>query len=247
MSTTSTHRTRSRSTSTTSPRRPLRSTFRLAGALAAAGLALTLAACGGSGSDAGDELADVAGDSIVETLEEYDESLGDDAPTVEEAQEAYEEWLEGKTSGSDSSGDGTGSESGSDSDSGSASGSAASGASPSVGDCLEHLPLGAEDTDAEAPITDCAGEHAAEIYSVVELGDLGPEYPAPTVLFDAANERCGDAYLERFGAPVTDTGIMFNHVGPTHDTWDDGDTDMYCYAYPVGMEIFSGELKAENQ
>ena len=46
---------------------------------------------------------------------------------------------------------------------------------------------------AEAPITDCAVEHAAEIYSVVELGDLGPEYPAPTVLFDAANEQIGHA------------------------------------------------------
>lgn len=239
MSSTSTLRTPSPSPSPSTRRRPVRRpTSRLAGSLAVAGMALALAACGG-GSDSAEDVAEAAGSDIVKTLEEYDETHGgDDAPTAEEARESFNEWLDSDTGSSADDEDAAAEESPADDD------AEASGDPAVVGDCLVRLPKGSEDTDAELPVGDCAAEHAADIFYAAPLGHLGEEYPvSQTAIFDAATEGCGEGYLNHFGAPVIDTGIAFNFVFPTRETWEDGDTDVLCYAYPTSMATYTGELQ----
>jgi hypothetical protein len=218
-------------------RRVRRPRARLAGTLAAAGLALALAACGsdepGSAEEAIAEAA--AGDDVPEAVKDYAESLDEtEVPSDWPEHETYEEYKERQRSSGDDAGSSASEPS---------TGSSSSRDLPAVGECLDHFPTSAEVDAGEVAVVDCAGEHAADVYAIVQMDRLGEEYPVFDELYTALTEDCGNTYLDHFGGPVVDTGIAFNFVTPSRVNWADGDTDVFCYAYPVTLDTYSGELQ----
>lgn len=116
-----------------------------------------------------------------------------------------------------------------------------------VGDCLAHLPTPAE-LDADAiPVADCAGVHGADIYALADLSELGEEYPGFYEVYAALSDECGNAYLDHFGGPVDETGIVFDGLAPDEESWAAGETETICMAFSVASEYYSGELEAEEK
>jgi hypothetical protein len=199
----------------------------LAGALAAAALACTLAACGSSGPDSIDGLAAsaAAGADIPAILEEAEASMTAEVPSMEEARRAYDEWLARKAGTAE----------------------APRPAEPlAVGDCTDHLPLGDEDTAAEIASVDCAGEHVTEVYAAVPLDELGPGFPRWADLIASAREQCGAAFPGYVGEQWVDSGNTFEFVTPDETSWREGDTTALCYAYPVTLDPFTGSLQGSG-
>lgn len=214
-----------------------RPSSRLVGALGAVALALALAACGSSGPDTAEEaVAEAAArDDVPEAVEDFAESMGEtEVPSDFPTPETYEEYKANQESQAATEDEAGQSEPG-------------SGNSPGVGECLDHFPTSAEVDAGAIEIVDCAGEHAADVYAVVEMERLGAEYPVFDELYAALLDDCGNAYLDHWGGPVTDTGIQFNFVTPSRADWEDGETDVFCYAYPDDLEDYSGELQAADR
>jgi len=233
--------------STTPPRTtsypPIRSTahcppappnrrIRLASAVAAAALALTLAACG-SEPDPVEQLAAPASD-IAQVLKDADESRGDtELPDRDKLSKQYEQWLASKA--------GVGGN-------GSSENPVANRPDEplAVGDCTDHIPTGAEDTAADIASVDCDGEHLTEVYLSVPLEQLGPDYPRYSDIVDAATEGCGAGFVDYIGLPWLDSQSTFKFVTPTPASWQDGDTTALCFAYPGSFAAFTGTLKGPN-
>ncbi|WP_111767037.1 septum formation family protein [Nakamurella deserti] len=223
---------------------------RLAGAVVAAGLTLFLTGCG-SGPDPADPAAGAAAEvDVVEAVQSLDAAFGTaDAPSPEEARREYEAWLAGRTAAADptdpASGDPASHPNGATERPGETAPQPATALA--VGDCLDHLPTGAEDTAADIAAVDCAGEHLVEVYRAVTLAPLGPDYPVFTDLVEVTQEGCGNGFLEYVGGTVIDTAVAFDAVTPSKDSWADGDTTALCYAYPVSLAPFTGTLQGSSQ
>ena len=213
---------------------PRRRSARLTAAVGAMGLALALAACGSSEPDTVEEaVAEAAGSEVPEALEDVAESLDEvEVPSDVPTPETYEEYKENQAASEDEA---------------EQPGSGGSGDMPAVGDCLDHLPTKAEVDAGAVEVVDCGAEHAADVYAIAEMGRLGVDYPGFDELYAGLNDGCGTAYLDHFGGPVKDTGIVFNFVTPDEQDWANGETDVFCFAMPVGMETYSGELEAEDR
>jgi hypothetical protein len=208
----------------------------------AAGLALALTGCGGNPPESADPAAEV---DYVEAVKSLDAAFATaEVPSPEELRAEYDSWLAGNTAAAEA-GDPDSGDPASDGDSGDATDAAPRppAAPLSVGDCLDHLPTGAEDTAAAIATVDCAGEHLAEVYRAVTLAPLGPEYPLFTDVFEVTQQGCGNGFLEYVGGTVIDTGVAFDAVTPSEDSWNDGDMTALCYAYPVSLAPFTGTLR----
>ncbi|MET0966832.1 MAG: septum formation family protein [Nakamurella sp.] len=207
--------------------------IRLAGAVAAAALAFSLAACG-SEPEPVEQLAAPAAD-IAQVLKEADKSRGEtEVPSREELNERYEQWLASKA--------GVGGNGSSDNPV-----SNRPDEPLGVGDCTDHIPTGAEDTAADIASVDCDDRHLTEVYLSVPLEPLGPDYPRHADIVEAATEGCGAGFVDYIGIPWLDSQNTFQFVTPSEASWQDGDTTALCFAYPGSFAAFTGTLKGSNQ
>jgi hypothetical protein len=202
---------------------------RLAGAVVAAALACTLAACGSSEPEPLDGLAAAAAAEvdIPAVLEAAAASMSaGEVPSQEEARKVYEEWLDRKAGVGDPA--------------------PLPDRPLAVGDCTDHLPMGAEDDAAKIASVDCGGEHLTEVYGAVSLAELGSAYPRFADLAAAAREGCEAGFPQYVGRNGLEARLTFDYVVPSEHSWQNGDTTVLCYAYPLSGAPFTGTLQGSN-
>lgn len=106
-----------------------------------------------------------------------------------------------------------------------------------VGECLDGLASG---VIADDSFVDCAGPHTYEVYSTFAVADGA--FPGDDALGNAAFEGC-DAEFESFvGVPYGDSTLDWEYVGPTEQTWSDGDRSISCILYDPAGEV-TGSLE----
>lgn len=94
-----------------------------------------------------------------------------------------------------------------------------------VGDCITDLP---SDTRVlTLPTTDCAQEHAGEVYAVIEMPE--GDYPGQSKI-DEYQNRCPAELLAVAPDAIEDDSVGIYVLYPTPETWQQDDRAITCIA-----------------
>lgn len=106
-----------------------------------------------------------------------------------------------------------------------------------VGACLDDLPGGFVSADN---LVDCAEPHWYEAFGGFDVTD-GP-YPGDEAIETAAFDGCEAAYTDYVGVPYQDSRLEYYYVGPTEQTWEVGDREIFCLLFDPKAEQTTGSL-----
>ncbi|MFV0634589.1 septum formation family protein [Demequina sp.] len=111
----------------------------------------------------------------------------------------------------------------------------------SVGECVN---TEAFDTETETevgalPTVDCAEEHDAEVYFVLDL----PEGDLPADAEAQAEAACRENYESYVGVAYEDSRYYYSFTYPTQSSWDMGDRQVACMLLGEVDEKLTGSLK----
>lgn len=108
-----------------------------------------------------------------------------------------------------------------------------------VGTCFDDPDDFAEVTDV--PVVECADPHDNEVIGVFDIP--GDEFPGETVVNDAAERGCLDAFSTYIGVPYEDSIYDIGWFGPTEDSWSIGDREVICFAYRVDLAEITRSIR----
>ena len=94
-----------------------------------------------------------------------------------------------------------------------------------VGDCTPSLTTG---NVTELQLVPCDQEHAWEAFASKTLPE--GDYPGDSDVSSAAEEFCVDAFKPFVGIAQSESTLDVNYLGPTKDSWANGDREVICLA-----------------
>lgn len=106
-----------------------------------------------------------------------------------------------------------------------------------VGACLDDLAGGFV---TSANIVDCAQPHSYEAFGGFDVP--GTDYPGDEAIETAAVDGCEAAYTGYVGVSYQDSRLDYYFVGPTEQTWQVGDREIFCLLYDPQAEQTTGSL-----
>jgi hypothetical protein len=96
-----------------------------------------------------------------------------------------------------------------------------------TGDCLEHTPAGEAERYA---VIDCDRPHDLEVVGILDAGSLGSQWPGDAELSRWAFQQCAEAFEEYTGQPYGTSPLDLEIIGPSEESWADGDRAVLCGA-----------------
>jgi hypothetical protein len=94
-----------------------------------------------------------------------------------------------------------------------------------VGDCLDGF---ADDTEiSTVPAVPCSEEHTDEIMAAIDLS-AEDEFPGTEAVQERAEEACHEEFERFVGVPWNESQLDFGFLGPTEESWADGDREILC-------------------
>ncbi|MDQ1082519.1 MULTISPECIES: DUF4190 domain-containing protein [Microbacterium] len=106
-----------------------------------------------------------------------------------------------------------------------------------VGACLDELAGGFVTSDN---IVDCAQPHSYEAFGGFDVA--GGDYPGDAAIESAALDGCEAAFTGYVGASYQDSRLDYYYVGPTQQTWEVGDREIFCLLYDPEAVETTGSL-----
>jgi hypothetical protein len=106
-----------------------------------------------------------------------------------------------------------------------------------VGACLDDLAGGFV---TSGNIIDCAQPHSYEAFGGFDVP--GTDYPGDDAIETAAIDGCEAAYTGYVGVSYQDSRLDYYFVGPTEQTWQVGDREIFCLLYDPQAELTTGSL-----
>ncbi|MCJ1706037.1 DUF4190 domain-containing protein [Microbacterium sp. VKM Ac-2923] len=106
-----------------------------------------------------------------------------------------------------------------------------------VGACLDDLPGGFVAADN---VVDCAQPHSYEAFGGFDVPDGA--YPGDAAIETEALAGCEAAYGGYVGVPYQDSRLDYYYVGPTQQTWEVGDREIFCLLFDPQAEQTVGSL-----
>lgn len=103
-----------------------------------------------------------------------------------------------------------------------------------VGDCVGPFPDG---EIAEIPVIPCNDPHEMEVFASVELD--GDEYPGADRLGKKSENRCVKEFKTFVGVPYNESELFLSYLGPTDETWAQGDREVLCVVYEEADDSIS--------
>lgn len=100
-----------------------------------------------------------------------------------------------------------------------------------VGDCLviADLVSGGGSGITELPVVDCADDHDAQVFAVIEMPD--GDYPGDDAVSTAMSDGCTTAFEDFVGIPLEESALEADGLAPSEDTWAVGDREILCLAF----------------
>lgn len=92
-----------------------------------------------------------------------------------------------------------------------------------VGQCLDDVASGFVSTDN---LVDCALPHTYEVFGDFSLPDGA--FPGDDQIAASAQADCDGAFASYVGVTYDESTLDYNYVGPTTDSWDQGDRQVAC-------------------
>ncbi len=108
-----------------------------------------------------------------------------------------------------------------------------------VGDCFD-------DPDSEIVSTlntvDCSEPHDNEIYAAVIMP--GGAFPGDDGVAEFAFDACFDEFEPYVGESYLDSPLDYLYLGPTEDSWAEGDREVLCVLYAADLSKLTGSMRA---
>ncbi len=108
-----------------------------------------------------------------------------------------------------------------------------------IGDCFD-------DPDsqivASLDLIDCAEPHDNEVFASVNMS--GASFPGDDGVADFAFEACFDPFEVYVGESYADSPLDYIYLGPTQESWDDGDREVLCILYSADLAKLTGSAKS---
>ncbi|MGW5877714.1 septum formation family protein [Nocardiopsis terrae] len=96
-----------------------------------------------------------------------------------------------------------------------------------VGDCLNEMEVGYDDSVSTVPIIDCSEPHDLEVYHGGSL-DSGLDYPGEDEVVALVDEGCHEAFAAFVGIPVEESALNLQTLFPMEEGWAAGDREYLC-------------------
>lgn len=96
-----------------------------------------------------------------------------------------------------------------------------------VGDCLNEMEVGDDDSVSTVPIVDCSEPHDLEVYHGGSL-DFDLDYPGRDEVIELVDEGCYDAFETFVGVPLEESGLNLQTLFPMEEGWEMGDRGYLC-------------------
>ncbi len=96
-----------------------------------------------------------------------------------------------------------------------------------VGDCLNEMEVGADDSVSTVPIVDCSEPHDLEVYHG-DLLDSDLDYPGREGVVELVDEGCHAAFETFVGIPVAESVLDLQTLFPLEEGWEMGDREYLC-------------------
>lgn len=114
-----------------------------------------------------------------------------------------------------------------------------------VGDCVL-VPDG--DQVGSLTSTECSVSHDAEVYAAFDTdpSDSSAEYPGESVLDEQAENGCLDAFESYIGTDYMESSLDISWLSPTEGSWENGDREIVCLAYPMDESKLSSSVKGSG-
>jgi hypothetical protein len=88
---------------------------------------------------------------------------------------------------------------------------------------------------ADLTVLDCATPHDYEVYAQQPVAEAAT-YPGEDAVYQSADEACLAAFPAFAGIGFDQTTLGYSFLGPTAETWDEGDRQISCFIYdPAGQ------------
>lgn len=108
-----------------------------------------------------------------------------------------------------------------------------------VGDCFD-------DPDSEIvstlSVVDCAEPHDNEIFATVQI--QGGTFPGDAGVGDFAVDACLDEFEPYVGESYATSPLDYFYLGPTEDSWNNGDREVLCVLYAANLAKLTGSMRA---
>ncbi|MDF2667636.1 MAG: hypothetical protein K0R81_3486 [Microbacterium sp.] len=92
-----------------------------------------------------------------------------------------------------------------------------------VGQCLDDVSSGFITSDN---LVDCGLPHTYEVFGNFTVPDGA--FPGDDAITTSAQEQCDTAFQSYIGISYTDSTLQYNYIGPSSDTWAQGDREISC-------------------
>jgi len=108
-----------------------------------------------------------------------------------------------------------------------------------VGDCFDHP---TEEYISALNVVDCSVEHDNEVYAEVFMDVT--EYPGEDAVGEYAYDACLEAFEPYTGVGYADSPLDYLYIGPTAESWAEGDQSILCVLYSADLEKLTGSQEA---
>ncbi|BAJ74310.1 hypothetical protein MTES_1346 [Microbacterium testaceum StLB037] len=92
-----------------------------------------------------------------------------------------------------------------------------------VGQCLDDISTGYITSDN---LVDCGLPHTYEVFGNFTVPD--GTFPGDDAITASAQEQCDAAFQSYIGVSYADSTLEYNYIGPSSDTWTQGDREISC-------------------
>jgi hypothetical protein len=108
-----------------------------------------------------------------------------------------------------------------------------------IGDCFDD-----PDTNVVATLDliDCAEPHDNEVFASVLMSDAS--FPGDNGVAEFAFDACFDPFEAYVGEAYADSSLDYIYLGPTQESWDDGDREVLCILYSADLAKLTGSMKS---
>ncbi|WP_017589228.1 septum formation family protein [Nocardiopsis ganjiahuensis] len=113
-----------------------------------------------------------------------------------------------------------------------------------VGDCLNEMEVGVDDSVSTVPIVDCSEPHDLEVYHGGAL-DSDLDYPGREAVIELVDEGCYEVFETFVGTPVEESSLIPQTLFPMEDGWEQGDRDYLCLVGQDGEQT-TGSLEGSS-
>ena len=108
-----------------------------------------------------------------------------------------------------------------------------------IGDCFD-------DPDSNVvsslDLIDCAEPHDNEVFAEVIMS--GSSFPGDDGVAEFAFEACFDPFEAYVGEPYAESPLDYVYLGPTQESWEEGDRSVLCVLYAADLAKLTGSARS---